>query len=154
MKKLGIVFSVLLLLASACKTKKKAIKEEILEKAVITDVNEGNYNTYESADTEVFEAVEESPSYPGGDSARQAFIVKNLVYPDSSIKYQRQGKVYVKFVVEPDSSVSKVHSVKSFDKESAAEAVRVTKMMRWIPGKQRGKAVRVYVVMPFVFRLY
>lgn len=108
----------------------------------------------EEVQDEVFEAVENAPTYPGGDSARQVFIVKNLVYPDSAIKHQREGKVYVKFVVEKDGSVSKVHAVKSFDDDCAAEAIRVTKMMRWIPGTQRGKAVRVYVVMPIVFKLY
>ena len=132
----------------------KKIVVSILFILPVFSIAQKEFPEVEEAQEEVFEAVENSPVYPGGDSARQAFIVKNIVYPDSAIKHQREGKVYMKFVVEKDGSVSNVHSVKSFDDDCAAEAIRVTKMMRWIPGTQRGKAVRVWVVMPIVFRLY
>lgn len=139
----NIVLSILLIvpffaIAQKDSTKRKTGFEEVLKKATFT---------------EAFEAVEEEPKFPGGDEARKIFIQKNVVYPDSSLKYVRQGKVYVKFVVEADSSVSRVKALKYFDEEAAAEAVRVTKMMRWIPGKQKGKAVPVWVVMPIVFRI-
>lgn len=104
---------------------------------------------------EVFEIVgEQMPEYPGGEKARKEFIHKNLKYPKTALKEEKQGYVYVKFVVETDSSVSKVKVLRTFDKECGEEAVRITKMMRWIPGKQRGKAVRVWVTMPITFKLY
>jgi protein TonB len=108
---------------------------------------------FSMAQTDVFEAVEEAPYYPGGEEERQKFMSRNIAYPDSALKYGRQGKVYVKFIVETDSTVSKVHTVKTFDEYCAAECERVVKMMKWVPGKQKGKAVRVWVVMPISFRL-
>lgn len=147
-----IILSILFILpffvvAQKDSTKKNDDFEEIIRKTPIPSVPKTKPKS------EVFEAVEEVPQYPGGDEARAKFIQKHLAYPDSSLKYGRQGKVYVKFVVEKDSSLSRVHTVKSFDEESALEAIRVTKMMRWIPGKQKGKAVPVWVVMPIVFRI-
>lgn len=121
--------------------------EEVVE---ITDVVD-----YAPAakDNDVFEVVEEMPVYPGGETARTKFINEHLVYPDSAVKYNKEGSIYVKFIVEPDSSLSNVQIIKSFDDYCSAEAIRVTKMMRWVPGRHRGKAVRVNVIMPIRFRL-
>lgn len=107
----------------------------------------------EEDDTEVFEIVEQQPVYEGGDAARQLFIAKNIVYPDSAIKYQKQGTIIVEFIVEVDGHLSHVKTVKSFDDYCAAEAIRVVRLMRWIPGRQRGQAVRVKIRMPIRFRL-
>lgn len=108
----------------------------------------------DTGEQEPFEAVENEPTYPGGEDDRKRFIIKHLVYPPLDIENQKQGKVYVKFVVNTDGSLSRVHAVKSFSDDAAAEAVRVTKMMKWNPGSQRGKKVPVWVVMPVVFKLY
>lgn len=108
----------------------------------------------DTGEQEPFEAVENEPTFPGGDEERKKFIIKHLVYPPLDIENQKQGKVYVKFVVNVDGSLSRVHAVKSFSDDAAAEAVRVTKMMKWNPGSQRGKKVPVWVVMPVVFKLY
>ena len=98
--------------------------------------------------------VEETmPEYPGGEEARMAFILKNLEYPETALKEKKQGKVYIKFIVRTDSTLGKVHAVKSFDDACGAEAVRVVKMMKWIPGTQGGEPVNVWVVMPIVFKL-
>lgn len=107
-----------------------------------------------TGEQEPFEAVENAPTYPGGEDDRKRFIIKHLVYPPLDIENQKQGKVYVKFVVNTDGTLSRVHAVKTFSEDAAAEAVRVTKMMTWTPGSQRGKKVPVWVVMPVVFKLY
>jgi periplasmic protein TonB len=106
-----------------------------------------------SEDEEIFDIVQEQPSYPGGDSAMKQFIAKNLVYPPLAIKDSLQGIVIVRFVVEPDGSVTKVKAVKSFDENCSREAVRIVQLMKWLPGKQRGKTVRVAVVLPIKFKL-
>jgi protein TonB len=60
----------------------------------------------------------------------------------------------VSFVVERDGSITNVGVVKSVEPSLDKEAVRVIKSMpRWIPGKQKGNAVRVKYTTPVTFRL-
>lgn len=132
MKQLSLVFSVLFMVTAACKTKKTAVVEE---------------------DNKIYETTDTAPMYPGGEKARQKFVVKNLVYPPLSIEAGNQGKVYVKFVVEKDGSISNAKAVKTFDKACGDESVRVISLMKWKPAEHKGKIVRCWVVMPIVFKL-
>jgi protein TonB len=60
----------------------------------------------------------------------------------------------VKFVVEKDGSIGNVEIIKGIGFGCDEEAARVIKLMpRWTPGKQNGRAVRVYYNMPVVYRL-
>ncbi|HYG15810.1 MAG TPA: energy transducer TonB [Bacteroidia bacterium] len=110
-------------------------------------------STSKNDDDIVFDVVEEAPSYPGGQDSMMSFIRNNVVYPDSAIKKGLQGKVYVRFIVEKDGTVSNLKAIKEFDKDCTDEAMRVVRLMKWNPGKQRGKAQRVWMVIPFTFKL-
>jgi protein TonB len=60
----------------------------------------------------------------------------------------------VVFVVEVDGSVSNVNVVNRIGGGCDEEAIRVAREMpRWEPGKRNGRAVRVMVRMPIVFRI-
>ena len=60
----------------------------------------------------------------------------------------------VLFIVEADGTITHVSVNKGIGKECDEEAVRVVKFMpRWEPGRRNGKAVRVLVRMPIVFKL-
>lgn len=133
MKQLSIIFSLLLLFA-ACKTKK----------AVVVEGKEDN---------SVYEAPDVFPQYPGGEKARQMFIVKNLVYPPLAIESGKQGKIFVKFIVEKDGSVSNAKAVKTFDDACANESIRVINLMKWEPAKHKGKIVRSAMILPIIFKL-
>lgn len=100
----------------------------------------------------VFEIVEVMPEYPGGDEARQKFIAQNIVYPPLAIENNKQGTVIIQFVVEKDGNVSNVTAYKSFDEDCSKEAIRVVKLMKWKPGEQRGKKVRVKMILPIKFK--
>jgi periplasmic protein TonB len=102
---------------------------------------------------DVFEVIDVPPEYPGGDMARQKFIAKHINYPKKAIKAGKQGTIIVQLVVEKDGSVSNVEAIKSFDEDCAQEAIRVVKLMKWIPGRQKGENVRVRISMPIKFRL-
>lgn len=103
---------------------------------------------------EIFDVVEDEPGFPGGEEKMQLFIKSNIKYPDMSIQMGDQGKVYVRFVVEKDGSISNVSIARSVTPELDKEAMRVVKMMpNWSPGKQRGRPVRTNVVIPIVFKL-
>ncbi len=98
--------------------------------------------------------VDVYPRFPGGDEARLYFLRKNVRYPELAIKNQVQGVVLLVFVIEIDGSVSNIRVSRGIGGGCDEESVRVTKMMpQWDPGKRNGKAVRVLVRMPIVFRI-
>ena len=102
----------------------------------------------------IFQVVEEMPKFPGGLQEAMVFIGKNIKYPVEAQQAKIEGRVIVRFVVGRDGSVSDVEVMRGVSPELDAEAVRVVSMMpKWIPGKQRGKAVAVKYTMPIMFRL-
>ena len=65
-----------------------------------------------------------------------------------------EGKVFVEFVIDIDGSVSDVKTVKGIGAGCDEEAARVLGMMpNFIPGKQRGRPVKVRMFLPVTFRL-
>ena len=103
---------------------------------------------------EVFDMVEQMPTFPGGDQALMAYIGKNLRYPAIAQENGIQGRVICQFVVGRDGQVRDVVVVRKLDPSCDKEAVRVLSgMPKWIPGKQNGKAVSVKYTVPIVFRL-
>lgn len=112
----------------------------------------------EIADTEneevVFEVVERMPEYPGGVSALMKYFQKNIKYPLTAQENGTQGRVIVQFVVDSIGNITHPTIVRNVSPELDIEVMRVvTSMPRWIPGRQRGKAVSVRYTVPVMFRL-
>ncbi len=109
----------------------------------------------EEEDAEIFFIVEDMPSFQGkGQNGFRAYIFQNLKYPEIAAENGIAGKVYVKFVVEANGSVTNVELVRGVDPALDAEAIRVVKSSpKWSPGKQRGKPVRVSFTFPISFVL-
>lgn len=104
---------------------------------------------------EVFTYVEQMPEFPGGQEALMNFLMNNIKYPDSAKEYGVAGKVYAKFVVNPDGKVSDIEIIKGIGMGCDQEVIRVLSIMpSWNPGKQNGKAVSVYFTLPVSFYLY
>jgi protein TonB len=102
---------------------------------------------------EVFTVVERMPEYPGGQEAMSNFLVKNLVYPKAALDAGIEGKVYVKFIVEIDGTVTNVEAKNKIEGGCSEEAVRVVSLMpKWKPGIQNGKPVRVTFTLPLNFK--
>lgn len=107
---------------------------------------------YESE--EIFTTVEENPSFPEGIKAMYQYIARNLRYPEPARRANVQGKVFVKFIVRKDGSVSDLQILKGIGFGCDEETVRVLgSMPKWTPGKQNGKPVSVYFTMPVNFVL-
>ncbi|MEX1132204.1 MAG: energy transducer TonB [Flavobacteriales bacterium] len=103
---------------------------------------------------EPFTVVEEMPQFPGGQEALFAYIGKEMKYPEDAVENGVQGVVYVTFVVETDGKISGARVLRGFFGECDKEALRVVSgMPNWIPGKQRGKEVRVQYNLPIRFKL-
>ena len=102
----------------------------------------------------VYQICEEMPEFPGGEQAMFDFVANNVVYPQEARDKEIEGRVFVRFIVEKDGSVSDVKVAKGIGGGCDEEAVRVVKAMpKWKPGKQDGKPVRVNFTMPFFFKL-
>ena len=103
---------------------------------------------------QIFTIVEENPEFPGGMAECYKWINKNLNYPTISAENGVQGRVTVNFVVNTDGSIVDVKVLRGVDPYLDKEAVRVvSKMPKWKPGKQRGKAVRCSFNLPVRFKL-
>lgn len=108
----------------------------------------------EGDEGEVFEIVEQNPSFPGGMDALTKWLSKNLKYPASAQENNIQGRVLVQFVVNKDGSIVDPKVIRSVDPALDKEALRVVSAMpKWQPGKQRGKTVRVRFTLPVTFRI-
>jgi periplasmic protein TonB len=95
--------------------------------------------------------VEEQPSPIGGYEGFYNTIRKNLKYPKQAQRMDVQGRVTVEFVVNRDGQPSDMKIIKGIGVGCDEEAMRVIALTKWNPGKQRGKPVRVKMVMPINF---
>ena len=97
---------------------------------------------------------EQLPFFPGGEAALLAYLAQHLKYPEQAIRDSVQGVVLLRFVVLEDGRIGKVQIIKSLESHCDAEAKRVVKTLpRFIPGRQGGKAVRVWYSLPIRFQL-
>ena len=107
------------------------------------------------ADPNVFEVVEKMPVFPnGGMPGLMKYLSDNIRYPEAAKVAGIQGRVTVVFVVDKDGSITNVKTLRGVDAELDKEAIRViSSMPKWIPGMQKGKAVKVRYTVPVMFRL-
>ena len=97
--------------------------------------------------------VEEMPEFPGGMDSLQAFLVREIQYPQVAKDYGITGTVLVEFVVEKDGSVTNAKVKVPLFPECDKEACRaVMSMPKWKPGKNMGKPVRCYYQVPITFQ--
>jgi periplasmic protein TonB len=138
-------------------------EEEIIEPVVkVEDVNVEEIEE----DIEVpFSVVEKIPVFPGCEglskseskkcfqSKIQAHIKKNFIYPETAINLGINGKVFVLFVIDSNGYVSNIR-LRGPDKILEKEASRIINLLpKMIPGKQRGRAVKVPYSIPIHFKL-
>ena len=98
--------------------------------------------------------VEENPEFIGGMAKLYEYLGKNIQYPEMAKENGIQGKVFVQFVVDKDGSLTDVQAIKGIGAGCDEEAVRViSKAKKWKPGKQRGRAVKVRMILPITFKL-
>lgn len=93
------------------------------------------------------------PNYPGGEAALYQFLSSQIRYPPSALENKVEGKVFVRFVINPDGSISKVNILRGIGYGCDEEALRVVRMMpRWIPGEENGQKVPVYSSLAVNFK--
>lgn len=121
---------------------------------------------------EIFRIVEQMPRFPGCDDfdgtneertqcANQKlyqFLYKHIQYPTLARENNIQGNVVVTFVVNKDGTIVDAEVLREPGAGCGEEALRVINLMnekniKWTPGKQRGKPVRVQFILPIRFAL-
>jgi len=101
-----------------------------------------------------FVVVEEMPMFPGGDAELLKYIAEHTQYPEIAKENNIQGRVIVRFCVTSKGGVSQVSILKGVDPELDAEAIRVVNSLpAFKPGKQGGKPVPVWYMVPITFTL-
>jgi TonB family protein len=106
------------------------------------------------SDHEVFTVVEQIPEYPGGMDVFYQYIASEIKYPENARKEGIEGRVYVQFIVEKDGSLSGIKTIRGIGGGCDEEAERVLSgAQKFTPGSQRGKKVRVRMVLPVIFSL-
>ena len=94
------------------------------------------------------------PQYPSGMKGLALFLSHNLKYPEKAMAEKVEGTVALEFIVEKDGWISNIKVLRSVSEECDAEAVRVVSSSpKWVPGKQRDRAVNVTYTFPVVFQL-
>jgi periplasmic protein TonB len=120
----------------------------------------------EVVEQEIFTVVEDMPRFPGCENkptkaekeqCAQMELMKYLAkiqYPPMARDNDIEGKVFVRFVIDEKGKVTNVEIARGADKLLDQAALKhVQAMPDWIPGKQRGKAVKVQYVVPINFKL-
>jgi protein TonB len=181
--KFRLFFIVLAVLTFSCGARKAQIgqKEKTIDQPVATEVP--TENTLEErpapvppADRdekeEIFVVVEDMPRFPGCEDiagtnsdkrecANQKmleYIYSNIQYPQEARKTGVEGICIVNFIVSKNGSIKNAKVLRDPGGGIGSEALRVVNSMnengiRWIPGKQRGKAVDTRFNLPIKFSL-
>ncbi len=106
---------------------------------------------HKSIDNEniIFKAVEEPPKPVGGIEA----IQKKIQYTELAKRIGIEGKVIVQAVIDENGDVTNVSIVKSLFPQLDKIALNAVKDTKFIPGKQRGKPVKVQMSIQVAFKL-
>jgi periplasmic protein TonB len=108
-----------------------------------------NDNVIVEEEPTFFVAVEEMPSPIGGIGAIQS----KIKYPEIARRAGLEGTVYILAYLNEDGVVVKTEIAKGLGGGCDEEAEKAVKDTKFTPGKQRGKPVKVKVMIPVKFQL-
>lgn len=99
--------------------------------------------------------LDKMPQFKGGLAALNDFIKRNVRYPQEAIDEGRQGKLFVRFIVDENGKVSSAELLNTSYKDLNTEALRVVGIIPDFesPGIANGQPVKTYYQVPINFRL-
>jgi protein TonB len=120
----------------------------------------------EEEDVEVpFAVIENVPIFPGCSGKNnealkacfqqkiQEHIQKHFTYPNVAVELGIEGRVYVQFIIDNLGNITQIKT-RGPDKLLEKEANRIIAALpQMVPGKQRGRSVKVSYTIPITFRL-
>ncbi|WP_242093179.1 energy transducer TonB [Aestuariivivens sediminicola] len=140
-------------------------QEEAIEERVV-EISEVEVDEVEE-DVEVpFAVIEEVPVFPGCEGLSkteskacfqlkmQEHVVHHFVYPETALDLGLQGRVSVIFAIDSKGYVTGIRS-RGPDRILEKEAERIIGLLpKMVPGKQRGKPVKVTYAVPIFFKFH
>ena len=127
---------------------------EVTEETTVQEIVYVEMEMEEEEAEEIFTIVEEQPLPEGGMAAFYKFISEEMDYPVQARRMGIEGKVFVQFVIDKKGKITDAQVVKGIGAGCDEEAIRVMNLApSWKPGKQRGKPVKVRMIIPVHFML-
>lgn len=124
------------------------------------------------SDDAISNLTERMPRFPGCESLEileeekkkcseekmLEFISQNIKYPMIARLRGIEGTCVVSFIIEKDGTLSKIKVIRDIGGGCGRACIRVIKLMKkkdikWIPGMQEDKLVRVRFSLPISFKL-
>lgn len=103
----------------------------------------------EEEEPEIFLVVENEPVLIGGLEG----IQKSIKYPELARRAGIEGRVFVQFVVDEKGNVIDPVVIRGIGAGCDEAALEAVKKAKFIPGKQRGRPVKVQYALPVTFKL-
>ena len=165
MKRICLLFCLLISVAFACQNKNNSRTKSVSDKlktnssdsSLTKKTEQDNYlidNTERQDSGAVYMFCEKMPEYPGGYSAFMEYVKKNIIYPPAAISEKVEGREVIKFIVSSKGGIGSVKIIRSVRKDIDKECIRViSSMPDWSPGFMFGKPVSVSYSIPIRFLL-
>ena len=105
-----------------------------------------NSETIDKQEAPIYDAkeVDKMPDFPGGMMKFYQYVGNNFKMPTQD----KSGKIYTKFVIEIDGSLSNIEVVRD-EVGGKSEAIRLfLNCPKWIPGEKNGEKVRTKYSLP------
>ena len=91
------------------------------------------------------------PVFSSLDLNLSHFISTHLTYPEAAFRANVSGTVHLRFVVEPSGRISNIRVIEGVGGGCTEEAIRVVKMIDWLPGLKDKMAVRTCIPIEITF---
>ncbi|MDR0835847.1 MAG: energy transducer TonB, partial [Tannerella sp.] len=103
-------------------------------------------------DSTIWIIVQEMAEFPGGVETLKKYLNDNFENSLKEKMRELKKRIFVKFVVKKDGSISDVKIIKGLGVSIDEEAIRVVmNMPKWQPAKNNDKPVNSYFTLPIYF---
>jgi len=89
------------------------------------------------------------PAYPKGDPALYTEVMNTINYPEAAKKKYVEGEVTLSFDVKADSTVANVIIISGVGNGVDEEVKKLVEKLKFSPGLQNGKAVKMSTMYSF-----
>lgn len=93
------------------------------------------------------------PTFSGGKAAYQNFIKENIVYPEQALSNKVEGTVHLAYTVDNLGEIVDVAVTKGIGNGCDEEAVRIIRMLKYEPARNRGIKMKVEMKTRINFKL-
>ncbi len=92
------------------------------------------------------------PRFPGGEKARDEFILNTIQYPDEAKKLKEDATIFIEVIIDFEGAILEPQIVLGGLRVLEVEAIRVVKSMpNWIPAKHDNERVKTRTIIPVPF---